>query len=105
MKDITVVTPCYNEEDNLDEIYLQVRSVMEGINGVRYHHLFIDNRSTDRSADILRRLATEPDVVVVRADDEAFRVGTSYVFISLYYIIEPRVAFLLRESWLVGISA
>jgi len=65
MKDITVVTPCYNEEENLEEIYLQVRSVMESIDGVRYHHLFIDNRSTDRSVDILRRLAAEDSRVQV----------------------------------------
>lgn len=57
MKTITVVTPCYNEEDNAEEIYRQVREVMESIEGISYHHLFIDNRSTDGTADILRRLA------------------------------------------------
>ena len=65
MKTITVVTPCYNEEDNAEEVYRQVRAVMEGIDGISYHHLFIDNRSTDATADILRRLAAADSRVQV----------------------------------------
>ena len=62
MKTITVVTPCYNEEDNVEEVYRQVHNVLEGIDDISYHHLFIDNRSTDATVDILRRLAAaEPD--------------------------------------------
>ena len=65
MKAITVVTPCYNEEDNVEEVYRQVREVLEGIDGISYHHLFIDNRSTDATADILRRLAAADSRVQV----------------------------------------
>jgi polyisoprenyl-phosphate glycosyltransferase len=57
MKTVTVVTPCFNEEDNVEEVYRQVRDVLESIEGISYYHLFIDNRSTDATADILRRLA------------------------------------------------
>jgi len=65
MKTITVVTPCYNEEDNVEEVYRQVREVLAGIDGISYHHLFIDNRSTDATADILRRLAAADSRVQV----------------------------------------
>jgi polyisoprenyl-phosphate glycosyltransferase len=66
MKTITVVTPCYNEEDNVEEVYRQVRNVLEGIDDISYHHLFIDNRSTDATVDILRRLAAaDPRVQVI----------------------------------------
>jgi polyisoprenyl-phosphate glycosyltransferase len=65
MKTITVVTPCFNEEDNVEEVYRQVRSVLESIDGISYHHLFIDNRSTDGTADILRRLAAADSRVQV----------------------------------------
>jgi len=58
MKTITVVMPCYNEEDNVEEAYQQVRAVLESIDGISYHHLFIDNRSTDATVEVLRRLAT-----------------------------------------------
>jgi polyisoprenyl-phosphate glycosyltransferase len=65
MKTITVVTPCYNEEENAEEVYRQIREVMEGIDGISYRHLFIDNRSTDATADILRRLAAADSRVQV----------------------------------------
>jgi glycosyltransferase involved in cell wall biosynthesis len=65
MKTVTVVTPCFNEEDNVEELYRQVRDVLESIDGISYHHLFIDNRSTDATADILRRLAAADSRVQV----------------------------------------
>ncbi|SCK37673.1 Glycosyltransferase involved in cell wall bisynthesis [Variovorax sp. HW608] len=57
MKHITVVTPCYNEEDNVEEVYRQTRAVFADISGVTYSHLFIDNCSTDRTPDLLRAMA------------------------------------------------
>ena len=66
MKLITVVTPCYNEEDNIDEVYAQTKAVFAGIEGVRYEHLFIDNCSTDRTPILLRQLAiADPQVKVI----------------------------------------
>ena len=66
MKLITVVTPCYNEEDNVEEVYAQTKAVFAGIEGVRYEHLFIDNCSTDRTQELLRKLAaTDPMVKVI----------------------------------------
>ena len=63
---ITVVTPCYNEEDNIDEVYAQTKAVFAGIEGVRYEHLFIDNCSTDRTPILLRQLAiADPQVKVI----------------------------------------
>ncbi|MFT6436867.1 MAG: glycosyltransferase involved in cell wall biosynthesis [Candidatus Azotimanducaceae bacterium] len=63
MKKITVVTPCYNEEDNVEQIYSKVRDVFKQIEGVKYEHLFIDNASTDRSVDILREIAASDQSV------------------------------------------
>ena len=57
MKHITVVTPCYNEEENVEEVYRQARAVFETIEGVTYEHLFIDNFSSDRTPEILRAMA------------------------------------------------
>jgi polyisoprenyl-phosphate glycosyltransferase len=54
---ITVVTPCYNEEGNVRELYLAVRRVFEGLPQYRYEHLFIDNGSRDATREILRTLA------------------------------------------------
>lgn len=66
MKHITVVTPCYNEEDNVEEVYRQARAVFADIEGVTYEHLFIDNFSSDRTPDLLRAMAAaDPKVKVI----------------------------------------
>lgn len=66
MKHITVVTPCYNEEDNVEEVYRQTRAVFADIQGVTYEHLFIDNFSSDRTPELLRTLAAaDPSVKVI----------------------------------------
>ena len=57
MKLISVVTACYNEEENVGEIYKQVRQVMKGLRGYRYEHIFIDNASRDKTVPILKEIA------------------------------------------------
>lgn len=56
---ISIVTPCYNEETNIDELFSRVRAVMSQYAHYDYEHIFIDNASTDKSEVILRRLASE----------------------------------------------
>jgi len=57
MKLLTVVTPCYNEEENVRELYRQVQAVFATLPQYRYEHLFIDNASTDRTVAILKEIA------------------------------------------------
>ncbi len=57
MKLLSVVTACYNEEENVLDVYEQVKRVMDGLHGYDYEHIFIDNASKDRTATILRTLA------------------------------------------------
>jgi glycosyltransferase involved in cell wall biosynthesis len=58
MKTISVVSPCYNEEGNVEELYERVRAVMIRLGRYRYEHIFIDNASRDGTLDVLRRIAT-----------------------------------------------
>ena len=57
MKTISVITPCYNEESNVREVYERVRSVMVSLGRYRYEHIFIDNASTDNTLPILKAIA------------------------------------------------
>jgi glycosyltransferase involved in cell wall biosynthesis len=57
MKSISVVTPCFNEEENVEELYRRVRAQFETLGRYRYEHIFIDNASTDRTVAVLKRLA------------------------------------------------
>jgi glycosyltransferase involved in cell wall biosynthesis len=58
MKKISVVTACYNEEENIREVYGQVRDVFKSrLSDYEYEHIFIDNCSYDKTIDILREIA------------------------------------------------
>lgn len=58
--DISVVIPLYNEEESLPELAAWIKRVMEE-NGFSYEILFIDDGSTDRSLDVIKRLAGSDD--------------------------------------------
>jgi glycosyltransferase involved in cell wall biosynthesis len=57
MKSISIVTACYNEEENVEELYNRVRDVMAKLGRYRYEHIFIDNCSQDGTVEILKRIA------------------------------------------------
>jgi glycosyltransferase involved in cell wall biosynthesis len=57
MKTISIVSPCYNEEGNVAELYERVRAVMVRLGRYRYEHIFIDNCSRDQTRGVLRGLA------------------------------------------------
>lgn len=66
MKTVSIVTHAYNEEDNIEALYLRVREIMAEIGKYPYEHIFIDNASTDSTAAILKRIAAEdPRVKVI----------------------------------------
>jgi glycosyltransferase involved in cell wall biosynthesis len=62
---ISVVTPCYNEEGNVEELYRQIKAVFANLPQYDYEHIYIDNASEDGTQSILRRLATEDKHVKV----------------------------------------
>jgi glycosyltransferase involved in cell wall biosynthesis len=58
-KKITIITGCYNEEGNLQEFYDRVVGVMAKMPQYLYEIIIADNRSTDGSREILRRIAAQ----------------------------------------------
>ena len=57
MKTISIVTGCYNEEENVEELYNRVRQAMVEAGRYRYEHIFIDNSSEDRTVEVLKDIA------------------------------------------------
>ena len=55
---ISILTACYNEEENVEELSIQVKKVCETLPKYKFEHVFIDNSSKDRTVEILKRLAT-----------------------------------------------
>jgi glycosyltransferase involved in cell wall biosynthesis len=57
IRTVTILTPCYNEAENVRTLYERVRAVFEPLTDYKYEHLFIDNASTDATVAILREIA------------------------------------------------
>lgn len=57
MKLISVVTACYNEEENVERLSSAVRDVFRGLRDYDYEHIFIDNASEDNTFAVLKRIA------------------------------------------------
>ena len=77
MKHISVMTPCYNEEGNIRNIYNAVKEQFDKMPQYTYEHIFIDNYSTDNSRKILRELAAEDSNVKVILNARNFGTNRS----------------------------
>ena len=70
---ISVVMGCYNEEENLPEVYERVTRVMaEKLPHHSYELIIIDNASTDRSVDVLRQICAADKRVKVIVNTRNF---------------------------------
>jgi glycosyltransferase involved in cell wall biosynthesis len=72
MKLISVVTPCYNEQDNVQECAKVIKDVFSKYPNYQYEHIFIDNASTDATAEILRDMATADPLIKVILNSRNF---------------------------------
>jgi glycosyltransferase involved in cell wall biosynthesis len=56
---LSIVTPCYNEEETVEKCVLAVRRIMSSkFPNMEYEHIFSDNSSTDKTLEVLKSLAT-----------------------------------------------
>ncbi len=59
MNKISVIVPCFNEEEVLPLFYQQVKQTLESIKNITYEILFIDDGSSDHTKDFLRILCNQ----------------------------------------------
>ena len=58
-KIISIVTPTYNEEENIEELASRIKLVMQEFSDkYEYEHIIIDNCSTDRTVSIAEELSS-----------------------------------------------
>lgn len=63
---ISVVTPCFNEEDNILELSQRVKKIFDDLPNYTYEHIFIDNASTDKTVAILKNIVkNNPQVKII----------------------------------------
>ncbi len=66
MKLISIITPCFNEEKNVEEVYRRVHDAIMLVGRYEYEHIFIDNCSTDGTVAELKRIAaTDENVKII----------------------------------------
>jgi len=58
MKKISIVTPTFNEEENIKRLCSEIKVEVESLN-YDYEHIIIDNSSSDKTIDILREIASK----------------------------------------------
>jgi len=53
---LSIISPCFNEEQNIGELYKRVLEEIKLFPQYDFEYLFIDNASTDGTVDLLREL-------------------------------------------------
>lgn len=87
MKKISVVTACYNEEDNVLELISQVKSVFsKNLSNYDYEHIFIDNASEDNTLALLKSEAENNKRIKIIANSRNF----GHVRSPSYALLEAR---------------
>jgi len=71
MKKISIITPCYNEEVNVFDLYIKVKDIFKNLD-YEYEHLFIDNCSTDKTVNILEDIASKDKNVKIIVNSRNF---------------------------------
>lgn len=59
MDKITVIVPCFNEEESLPHFYKETSKELQKIKNISYEFIFIDDGSKDHTHDTLKRLAQQ----------------------------------------------
>ena len=57
MKLISIVAGCFNEENNVTELYDRIKTLMAGFDNYNYELIFIDNASSDNTVQVLKNIA------------------------------------------------
>jgi polyisoprenyl-phosphate glycosyltransferase len=86
MKKITLVSGCYNEEDNLDDLIKRTFAIAAKFPQYEWEYIIVDNCSTDSSPDVLRRLAAADKRIKVIFNTRNF----GYIRSPYYGILQGR---------------
>lgn len=84
MKKISIVTSCFNEEDNIKEFYQKIKETISNLETkYEFEIIFIDNNSTDFTQDELRNIASIDNRVKLIFNSRNFgEIKSSYYVIS-----------------------
>jgi polyisoprenyl-phosphate glycosyltransferase len=79
MKRISIISGCYNEEDNLDEFFKRTIAAIQDAGSYDWEIIIIDNHSTDGSREILKKYAAkEPRIRAIFNSRNFGHIRSSY---------------------------
>jgi len=82
---ISVVSPCYNEQENVEEVYRKVKAIFADLPSYQYEHIFIDNASEDKTVLILKEIALEDKNVKIIINSRNF----GHIRSPFYGMLQP----------------
>lgn len=69
---VCVMTPCFNEEENVEPLHERLKAVFLSLPEYRFEHLFIDNASTDRTVERIKEIAATDHSVKLIVNNRNF---------------------------------
>lgn len=63
MEKISVIVPCYNEEESLPLFYQEIKRIRAELSEFRFELILVDDGSKDQTAKLMRKLAASDDEV------------------------------------------
>jgi glycosyltransferase involved in cell wall biosynthesis len=73
VKKISIITPCYNEEANVEECYKKIKEIFKiNLKDYSYEHIFCDNNSSDKTLLLLKEIAKKDKNVKIIVNSRNF---------------------------------
>jgi glycosyltransferase involved in cell wall biosynthesis len=69
---LSIVSPCFNEEENVEELYRRVIASISKLDNYQFEFIFIDNASTDKTLTKLKKLASTDRCVKIIVNTRNF---------------------------------
>lgn len=61
MKKISIIVPCYNEEESLPYFYQEIKKVLDNIK-IDFEIIFVDDGSSDKTLDVIKELGKNKEI-------------------------------------------
>ena len=69
---ISLISPCFNEAENIEELYRRTSSVIDSLTRYDFEYVFIDNASTDGTVELLKSIALKDKRVKIIVNNRNF---------------------------------
>ena len=90
MKKISIVVPCFNEEENVVPMADAIREEFKkNLSSYEYEIIFIDNDSKDNTRELIRELCKSDKGIKGIFNAKNFGQFNSPYYLSLIHISEP----------------